>query len=898
MTDASNILPILHSVDGKFATKRFNRHPKTGKLRNKSYDRAYQFRVELRPVNNLDVLYAALVDLGRMPHAFVIRGEPLPSTNLHYTKRRFRPHGNEPATFAAAARRWFAVDMDHIPAAPLTDPITDPEGTADYLKGLLPRETHDVSCICQFTSSQSLPRDDGTLDTDYLSGRLWFRSAVPLRDADLKRWSAHHNEEHGRVIDPVLYHPIQAHYTCAPIFADGITDPLPQRLVMLRGLDDEVSLLIPPPDPKNPELASSEGYAPGLGIGAYLAEIGGGRGFHEPIKSAVASFIAIYGSRFDAEGLKKAIRAAIDAADPGGRDAGVIERYKSDAFLDGIITGIRKIHGDRPPKGWTQPPPRWLDLPPPAEPDDDYPPSLPILRPVVQVPAGQLPATVDAAEAILIESDRNLYEFGDQVVRPARAPIKIADSKTTIGLRLVPVRLHHMIERFTRCIEFRKFYKKERQWVPVDCPEAVAKTYLERVGLWRLPKLTALSSCPLLLREGRIVERPGFDARSGILFDPQGIAFPPVPTTPSQDDARLALADIKALFREFPFVDDRARSVLLSALLTSVSRLAYDFAPLHGFDAPVAGTGKSKLVNCCVILVNGHECPVISQGDDETEFEKRLGAELLEGSRMISIDNCDLPLGGPLLCQTATQHFIKVRVLGFSKSVLIVNSAMLFATGNNLKLYGDMLRRGLICRLDAGEERPELRTFEQEDPEHVLKRERGRYAVAALTVLRAYIVAGQPIRRQPLGGFEGWSELVRNALIWLGEDDPVETIETARAEDPERQHLEAVVIQWHAVLADRSVTTQAVIDEARAMTLERGTGPDYTDRHVFVRPEFRNALLDVAGERGRISPPRLGTWIGRNKHKVVGKHRLAVDTDRGGRGRWKLETLDDDGKWR
>jgi hypothetical protein len=97
-------------------------------------------------------------------------------------------------------------------------------------------------------------------------------------------------------------------------------------------------------------------------------------------------------------------------------------------------------------------------------------------------------------------------------------------------------------------------------------------------------------------------------------------------------------------------------------------------------------------VNCCAILVNGHECPVI-QRDDETAFKKRLRAELPESSRMISIDNCEVPLGGPLLCQTVTQHFIKVRVLGFSKAVLIVNGALLFATGNNLKLYGDILRR-------------------------------------------------------------------------------------------------------------------------------------------------------------------------------------------------------------
>jgi hypothetical protein len=531
------------------------------------------------------------------------------------------------------------------------------------------------------------------------------------------------------------------------------------------------------------------------------------------------------------------------------------------------------------------------DEPPPPEPGPET-----VTRPIVHVAAGQLPAVVDTAEAILIESDRDVYEFGDQVMRPARASIKISDDRTTIGLQLVPVRLHHMLERFTRHIDFRKFNKKERQWVPIDCPEAVGKTYLERIGLWRLPKLRALTSCPLLLRDGRIVEQPGFDAPSGILFDPQGIEFPPVPEKPSQDDARLALEDLKALFREFPFVDDRARSVLLSALLTSISRLAYDFAPLHGFDAPVAGTGKSKLVNCCSILISGHECPVISQGDDETEFEKRLGTELLEGSRMILIDNCEHPLTGPLLCQTATQHFLKVRVLGFSKSVLIVNTALLFATGNNLKLHGDMLRRGLICRLDAGVERPELRPFEQEDPEHVLKRERGRYAVDALTVLRAYIVADRPIRRQPLGGFERWSNLVRNALLWLGEEDPVDTIESARAEDPERQHLEAVITQWRAVLGDRSVTTRTVIEEACGFRLDPLPG---NPNHIaYFHPEFRNALLDIAGERGRVSSGRLGTWLGHNKHKVVGELRLATATKLDGNARWRLEQRDSNGRWR
>jgi len=249
---------------------------------------------------------------------------------------------------------------------------------------------------------------------------------------------------------------------------------------------------------------------------------------------------------------------------------------------------------------------------------------------------------------------------------------------------------------------------------------------------------------------------------------------------------------------------------------------------------------------------------------------------------------------------------IKVRLLGLSKSVLVPNTALLFATGTNLQLYGDMLRRGLIGRLDAGVERPELRTFNKEDPTDVLKRERGRYAVAALTVLRAYLSYGSPVPElknersemipvQALGGFEQWSRLVRNALIWLDEADPIETIETARAEDPERQRLEAVITQWHEVLEDRSVTARALIEEACMSELT--PPPGKPNGITYLHVDFRNALLDVAGERGRVSTRRLGTWLGKNKLKAVGLYRLAPDTVLHGESRCKLQECDTDGNW-
>jgi len=44
---------------------------------------------------------------------------------------------------------------------------------------------------------------------------------------------------------------------------------------MRQGLDDALSLLIPPPHPKRSDDPLGEGYEPGLGVAAYLAEIGG-----------------------------------------------------------------------------------------------------------------------------------------------------------------------------------------------------------------------------------------------------------------------------------------------------------------------------------------------------------------------------------------------------------------------------------------------------------------------------------------------------------------------------------------------------------------------------------------------------------------------------------------------
>lgn len=352
MSAPPDTLTVLHSVTEKHAAKQIRRHP-NGKVTNKSYDSEKFFRVEERPVGTFAELCETLAALTNLRFAFPIRGAPLPDINRHHARRLLHPDKGDPPTFHEVPRRWFMVDVDHIPAPALADPITDPEGAVEYVIGLLPPELADVSCFWQWSSSQSLPILG---EQDTLSLHLWYFAAAALTGAELTRWTVAHNRAAAtKLIDPAAHRAAQPLYTAAPLFS-GMTDPLPRRCGIRRGLEDEAVLVVPPADRRNPETASGEGYEPGLGVAAYLAKIGPAEGVRQPILSAIASYIAIHGGKADCEPLKKAIRDAIDAADLPGHSDETLERYKSDKHLDEIIAWVRQKHGDQPPRPFPPPP--------------------------------------------------------------------------------------------------------------------------------------------------------------------------------------------------------------------------------------------------------------------------------------------------------------------------------------------------------------------------------------------------------------------------------------------------------------------------------------------------------------------------------------------------------------
>ena len=121
------------------------------------------------------------------------------------------------------------------------------------------------------------------------------------------------------------------------------------------------------------------------------------------------------------------------------------------------------------------------------------------------------------------------------------------------------------------------------------------------------------------------------------------------------------------------------------------------------------------------------------------------------------------------------------------------------ASGNNMQFKGDTARRIVPIDLDPKMERPEERTGFQHTPlTSWVQQERPRLTVAALTIIKAYFEAGCPAQSvTPMGSFEQWSDLVRQALIWAGEADPNEGRHGIEAEsDPEYEKLATLLQTW------------------------------------------------------------------------------------------------------
>ena len=491
------------------------------------------------------------------------------------------------------------------------------------------------------------------------------------------------------------------------------------------------------------------------------------------------------------------------------------------------------------------------------------PPAAPVRgndpRPTIKLVVGKTEQAVNELERLLIISDRGLYQRGGLIVSTGFAKMRTWDGEEVIG-QVIETRGDYAL--FEDAEAIAKFVRLDKKGKPHPCPAPMLliRSLKDRKLRLRLPLLVGIVNCPSITVDGRLLDQPGYDPATGMLYDPLGVSFPPAPARPDRVKAETAMARVLRLVHTFDFETRDDRAVALSLIFSAIARRGLPSVPLHGFDAPVAGSGKSMLIDIASILATGHEAGVTAYVNPE-EGEKRLSSILMRGDPVVALDNCEAPLEGMLLNQALTQYQVELRILGQSKMVSIQIRMLPTATGNNLVIKGDLIRRSIIGKLDPKCEQPELKQFDY-DPIADAKENRGEIVAAVLTVLRAYHCAG-PGKPPPIQSFTHWSNTVRGAIIWLDQGDPVRTMARLRKTDPTLANLRAVLAAWRDQFGDAPQTTNSVIETANATI----AAPENV--RTPTHPALRNALLTVAGRGESIEARVFGQWLGRSKNRVV-----------------------------
>lgn len=480
--------------------------------------------------------------------------------------------------------------------------------------------------------------------------------------------------------------------------------------------------------------------------------------------------------------------------------------------------------------------------------------------------AGDLADACDETLRIAVKQGVAFYQRAGQLVKVVSGEDDDAKPSKHIRRdpqmpRIVPHDEASLADALTRHVEFQKMNRRTGMRQRCDCPLIIARTILARREWPGVPRLNGVVVHPVVMPDGQLLDQSGLDEGTGLLLDLPLHAFISVDEYLGMGDCAAALDSLRHLLSGFPFESELDFSVTLAFLLTFFVRPVLPTAPLFAWTAHAPGSGKSLIARIGSRLAAAREPAFMVAPDDPAELGKALFAALLEGDEHIAIDNLEVPVAGSLLAVLATSPTYRGRILGQSVTVSVPTTAVVSMNGNNLSIVGDMTRRVLVASLDPACDRPAERDFEF-DPLQELEDCRAEYVHSALVILCAYLRSGDRVELRPFGSFDQWSRMVREPLVWMGLPDPVESIRTLEAIDPEREGLRVMLSAVSAAVGRREFKSADLIVAAqrskRQADLADAGGPSINQED---EQRLHEALTSVCERNGEFNAKMLGRWL-------------------------------------
>jgi hypothetical protein len=356
-------------------------------------------------------------------------------------------------------------------------------------------------------------------------------------------------------------------------------------------------------------------------------------------------------------------------------------------------------------------------------------------------------------------------------------------------------------------------------------PDSMVKDILT-VGNWPFPPLDSIIEFPVVRPDGTLITQPGYDPVTRLVYAPvPSLQIPTIPEHPTIEDIVRARAILDEVIGEFPYQNEASHANAIALLLTPLIRQSISgHVPLALIDATRPGTGKSLLAETVALIATGRKATMMVAPYDDDEWRKRIASTLAEGATIITIDNIKAILQSASLDSALTSHTVKERILGESRNGVYAQRATWMATGNNIRVGGDLPRRCYWIRMDAQMDKPWTRGGFKHDLETWVPAHRGEIIAALLTLVRAWYDAGKPPAPVPkkMGSFQEWADTIGGILSYCYVDGFLDNAQALQEQDDDASQWAAFLHAMRAHYKDDLFLSSLLARDIKAGSIDDG----------------------------------------------------------------------------